>query len=121
MTTVLLVADHRSTIDRVHASLSEPGVEVVDHENPRTAAETAYALGVDAVLVDMQVGAMGAMAVARDVRAGAGGDEPIPVTILLDRQADGFLAGRSGARNWLLKSAPASQLREAVTGAKAAS
>jgi DNA-binding response OmpR family regulator len=120
MTTVLLVADHRSTIDRVHASLSEPGIELIDHPDPGTAADTAYALGVDAVVVDMQVGSMGAMAVARAVRSRAGDGDAIPVTILLDREADGFLAGRSGARHWLLKSAPATDLRAAVAGTQAA-
>lgn len=119
MTTVLLVADHRSTKDRVHAALGVPGLTVIDHEDPETAAATAYELDVDSVLVDMQVGSMGAMAVTRSVRGAAGDHDPIPVTILLDREADGFLAGRSGAAAWLMKSAPASDLRAAVAGVRA--
>lgn len=104
----------------MHASLSSADVTLVDHEDPNTAAATAYDLGVDRVLVDMQVGAMGAMAVARAVRA-LGGSDPIPVTIILDRTADAFLARRSGAENWVTKDDATSDLRAAVIRAKAPS
>ncbi|MDK1009512.1 MAG: hypothetical protein QGM46_06600 [Actinomycetota bacterium] len=117
MHTILLVADKQRVIDRVHTALSLPDITVVDHADPETSASTAYTDGVDAVIVDMQVGSMGAMAVTRAMRAMAGEAEEIPVTILLDREADAFLAGRSGAANWVLKDAPASQLRAAVAPA----
>ena len=117
MPTVLLVADRQSVIDRVHASLAATDIVVMDHPDSDTAATAAYVTSVDAVLVDMQVGSMGAMAVARDVRAKAENGHEIPVTILLDRPVDAFLAGRSGARNWLLKDAPASELAAALTPA----
>ena len=116
MTTILFVADRQSVIDRVHAALSTPDLTVVDHDDPDTAAAAAVEQSVDRVLVDMQVGAMGAMAVTRAVRA-ASGEDPIPVTILLDREADAFLARRSGASNWLSKDAAAVDLRTAVIGA----
>jgi CheY-like chemotaxis protein len=121
MPNVLLVADSRSTIDRMHASLSGAGINLVDHEDPGTAAATAYELGVDRVLVDMQVGSMGAMAVTRAVRGLAGDDDPIPVTILLEREADVFLARRAGAVSWVLRTASSPQLREAIGVTKAAS
>ena len=117
MQRVLLVADRQSVIDRVHASLAGADVDVIDHAESATAATTAYAEEIDAVLVDMQVGSMGSMAVTRDVRAKSEGGEEIPVTILLDREADAFLAGRSGAKNWILKSAPAAELRAALAHA----
>lgn len=118
MPTVLLVADRPSVIDRVHAALASVDVVLIDHADPGTAADTAYEFGVDRVLVDQQVAAMGAMAVARAVRA-RGGDDPIPVTVLLDREADAFLARRSGAQNWVLRDHSATDLRAAVmaTGA----
>lgn len=115
MTTILLVADRQSVINHVHTTLAVPDIALVNHSDPETAAATAYANGVDAVIVDMQVGSMGAMAVTRAVRAAAGDDRAIPVTILLDRDADAFLARRAGAANWLLKNAPASQFRAAVS------
>lgn len=117
MTTILFVADRQSVIDRVQAALSAPDITVIVHEDPDTAAATAVSQGVDRVLVDMQVAAMGAMAVTRAVRA-ASEAEPIPVTILLDREADAFLARRSGADNWLSKGAAAVDLRTAVLEAR---
>jgi DNA-binding response OmpR family regulator len=114
MQKVLLVADRQSVIDQVHASLAGTDIVLIDHPDSDTAASAAYELDVGAVLVDMQVGSMGSMAVARDVRAKAGDANEIPVTILLDRDADKFLAGRSGAKNWIAKGAPASELRDAL-------
>lgn len=120
MQKVLLVADRQSVIDQVHAALAGADVVLIDYSDSDTAAATAYQQDIDAVLVDMQVGSMGAMAVARDVRAKAGSAPEIPVTILLDRQADAFLAGRSGAKNWVSKGAPASELRAALAPTPAA-
>lgn len=116
MTTVLFVADRQSVIDRVSAALSGPDMQVILHEDPDTAAAAAYDNDVDRVLVDMKVGSMGAMAVTRAIRAKADDEsQAIPVTVLLDREADSFLAGRSGAENWLTKDATAADLRDAVT------
>lgn len=117
MQKVLLVADRQSVIDHVHASLAGSDVALIDHSDSDSAAAAAYDQEVDVVLVDMQVGSMGSMAVTRDVRAKSEGGAEIPVTILLDRQADAFLAGRSGARNWLMKGAPAAELRAAIAPA----
>lgn len=117
MSTILLVADSRSVRDRVHTALAGANVVIIDHENPRTAAATAYDLDVDVVVVDMQVGSMGAMAVSRAVRAEARNREAIPVTILLDRTADSFLAKRAGANNWVSKDQSPTELRRAVGAA----
>ncbi len=114
MLTILLVAERQSVIDQVHTTLVAPDITVIDHPDSDTAADTAYRENVDAVLVDMQVGSMGAMAVTRAVRANAKDGIGIPVTILLDRDADAFLASRSGARNWLTKGGSPSELRAAL-------
>jgi len=119
MLTILLVADRQSVIDQIHTALSTPDIVVIDHPDSDTAADTAYSEDVDAVLVDMQVGSMGSMAVTRAIRAKAEDGIGIPVTILLDRDADAFLAGRAGARNWLAKGGPASELRAALALATA--
>ena len=119
MPTVLLVAERQSVIDRVRAALSAPGMEVIEHRDPETAAATAYESEVDHILVDMRIASMGAMAVTRAVRAAAKGDDRIPVTIILDRDADTFIAGRSGADNWVAKDASAAELRAAVSASGA--
>ncbi len=115
MSTILLVADSDRVIDSVHAALSNPGTTVIDERDPEAAADVAYTQSVDAVVVDMHVGSMGAVAVAHAVRNFATDGSPIPVTILLDREADAFLAGRSGAANWILKPASAADLRNVLT------
>jgi len=114
MSTVLLVADKQAVTDKVHAALAGAGVTVVDHADPKTASFVAYDAAVDSVIVDMQVQSMGAMAVVRDIKAGAGEGRPIPVTILLDREADAFLAKRAGAANWVAKDFSNAQLRAAI-------
>ncbi len=115
--TILLVTDTDSVRDRVHASLAGTGITIVDHDDPRTAAETAYREAVDTVLVDMQVGSMGAMAVTRSIRSAARDRDPIPVTILLDRGADAFLAKRAGAANWVGKDEGSAALRSVLGAA----
>ena len=57
------------------------------------------------VLLDLQIGNMGGMAACLAVRQeeDMGRLERRPVVILLDRDADEFLARRSGADAWLVK------------------
>ncbi len=119
MTRVLVVADEAWTRNDVHAALTSPDFELTDHEDPTTAAATVAGGEFDAVVTDLQVASMGGMAVARSVRENATvhGSDPIPVVLLLDREADKFLAGRSSAAGWVVKPFTAQQLRAAVEGA----
>jgi len=122
MTRVLVVADAIWARNEVHAALTSPDYELVDHDNPRTVAATTADGEFAAVVVDLQVASMGGMAVARAVRENAtvGGADPTPVVLLLDRSADTFLAGRSGAAGWVVKPFTSQELRSAVTEAIAA-
>ncbi len=105
MTTILVVADEVWVRNEVHAGLTDPSFTLIDHDDPATAADVAISSDADAVIVDMQVGAMGGMAITRSVRhATSIGDDPgLPVVILLDRKADEFLAKRAGAAGWVAK------------------
>ena len=120
MSTILLVADSDKVIDSVHAALSDPDMSVIDERNPEVAAELAYEEGVDAVVVDIRIGSMGGMALVHAVRNAGTDDHRIPVTVLLDRQDDAFLARRSGATNWVVKTAASSDLRRAVESGQSA-
>ncbi|MEA2011078.1 MAG: response regulator [Actinomycetota bacterium] len=111
MSRFLVVADEPWVRNEVHAALSIGANELIDHGDPATAATTAGEESVDAAIVDLQVASMGGMAVTRDIRDGA---NPVPVIILLDREADAFLAGRSGASAWITKPFTASALRATV-------
>ena len=70
----------------------------------------------DLVIVDMQMGNMGAMAVCLDLRLehSYGALPHVPVLMLLDRRADVFLARRSGAEGWLVKPLDPIRIRRAT-------
>jgi DNA-binding response OmpR family regulator len=117
MTRVLVVADSAWARNDVHSALTSPDFELVDLDDPTSAAKTAAADDIDVVVTDLQVASMGGMAVARAVRetANVAGTSATPVILLLDRSADSFLAGRSGAAGWVTKPFTAQQLRTVVT------
>ena len=119
MPRVLVVADAPWARNEVHAALTDPDTELVDHDDPKTVAETVAAGGIDLVLVDLQVGSMGGMAVTRSVReaANVGGAPPVPVVIMLDRSADAFLAKRAGAAAWIAKPFTAHEISLALNAA----
>jgi DNA-binding response OmpR family regulator len=73
--------------------------------------------GSDLVVLDLQMGNMGGMATCMSLRLEeSGGRLPhVPVIMLLDRQADVFLARRSGADGWLVKPLDSLRIRRAVT------
>lgn len=116
---ILVVADAAWVRNEVHAALTAPDFELIDLEDPTAAAATAAAKSVDGVVVDLQVGSMGGMAVVRDVRdrCNADGKSHLPMIMLLDRAADGFLAKRAGAAAWLVKPFTAHDIRTAVATA----
>ena len=70
----------------------------------------------DLVIVDMQMGNMGGMAVCLELRLQESYDalDHVAVLMLLDRRPDVFLARRSGAEGWLVKPLDPLRLRRAV-------
>jgi DNA-binding response OmpR family regulator len=117
MPNVLLVADAVWVVNDVRAALDE-GHTITLLEDPRLAAETWLEDRHDAVLIDLQVESMGGMAVTRAIRdaAATSGVEHPPIVLLLDREADGFLAGRSGAAASVRKPFDTFELRDLLDG-----
>jgi DNA-binding response OmpR family regulator len=72
--------------------------------------------GVDLVIVDMQIGAMGGMAICMELRheESYGAADPVAVMMLLDRRPDVFLARRSGAEGFVVKPLDPLRVRSAV-------
>ena len=70
----------------------------------------------DLVVLDLQIGNMGGMAtcISLHLDAGAGRLPDVPILMLLDREADVFLARRSQADGWLIKPLDAFRLRKAA-------
>lgn len=118
MTEILVVADEPWVANDVRAALADHRYSIVEVSDPRRAVDHLATDPVDVVLVDMQVGSMGGMAVARSVRGTTRGETVAPpVIILIDRDADAFLAKRAGAADWVRKPFGSAELRRAIDGA----
>ena len=117
---VLVVADANWVRGEVAAASSS--FEMYEETDPTKAVATCGEIAPDAVLVDLQVGNMGGMAVTRALRDAilARHIEDTTIILLLDRSADVFIAGRSGADAWLVKPFTPQQLRSALAPVAAA-
>lgn len=117
MSSIFLVAEAPWVRNDVLSATDDTRYEItvvgdpLDGMDQIAAAETG-----SVVVVDMQVGSMGGMAICRAIREAraARSASPLPVILLLDRQADAFLARRAGAAGWIRKPFTAHQLRSAV-------
>lgn len=114
---VLLVADSPWVINQVHAALGGSH-EIVEVRDPYTAEQAATTAEAGVILIDMQVGSMGGMALTRALKGVAmTGEAPAsPIVLLLDRRADEFLARRSGADAWLIKPFTTQDLHAVLAG-----
>lgn len=117
----MVIADETWAKNEVHAALTEPEYTLIDHDEPRTARETVVAESPELVIIDLQVGSMGGMAIARDLhqKAALNHEDAVPVVLLLDRGADSFLAKRAGVAAWVTKPFTSHQIRTAVEHALA--
>lgn len=115
MSKVLLVADAEWVINEVRSALAlgDWDIEVVN--DPRTATDSVEEVAPDAVIVDLQVGSMGGMAVVRAIRQTFEGPARPRTVLLLDRSADDFIARRAGADARVLKPITSSVLRAALS------
>ncbi|CAN5647040.1 hypothetical protein BH20ACT2_BH20ACT2_02560 [soil metagenome] len=116
MPAVLLATDADWIHDEVDAALADDDTEVV---RVRAGAEVLPAVEAgpfDLVVLDLQIGNMGGMATCLSLRLeeGAGRLVRAPIMMLLDRDADIFLARRSDADGWLVKPLDAFRLRRAA-------
>jgi DNA-binding response OmpR family regulator len=102
---IVIAADAASVFDEVRSVLEEPGTSIRWVRRGEDVRNQVNLRPADLVIADMQIGAMGGIAVAMDLRleADAGRLEPCPVLVLLDRRPDVFMARRSGAAGWIVK------------------
>ena len=96
--------------------LSGPDVEIEEAASGPESLERVKEGGVDVVVVDLQIGAMGAVAITMELRnlESYGGAEPVSVLMLLDRRPDVFLARRAGAEGFVVKPLDPLRVRAAV-------
>jgi len=116
MREILLVADLPWVADAVQAALGGASCHLTTTADPAAAVSAWQESQAHVVLIDLQVGSRGGMAVVRDLRAAAqAAAVPLPATVLLlDRTVDAFLARRAGADAWIRKPFGGFSLRRLV-------
>ncbi|HET9770982.1 MAG TPA: response regulator [Acidimicrobiia bacterium] len=116
MPTVLVASDANWVRDHVRAALCGPGFELLEVDRGHDVRRIVADREPDLAIVDLQIGNMGGMAVSLDLRLEeSGGRLPhVPILLLLDRQADKFLARRSTVDAMLVKPIDAGTLRRTV-------
>ncbi len=113
----VLVASDAPSVRRELASVIEGAdVEVAEAVSGPDVVRMVLEDPPDLVVVDMQMGNMGGMAVCLELRLEESYlDVPhVPVLMLLDRRPDVFLARRSGAEGWLVKPLDPLRVRRAT-------
>jgi len=114
---VLLATDADWLRDEIEAALADEHTTVSTVRAGRDVAAAVKVLRPDLVVLDLQIGNMGGMATCMTLRLEESGDRlpHVPVLMLLDRDADVFLARRCGAEGWLVKPLDAVRLSRAVS------
>lgn len=115
MPTALVVADGSWVTNEVRAALSVGSWQIEEINDPRTVVDRLEESRVDAVIIDLQVGSKGGMAVVRSIRQATDVTNRPRLVLLLDRSADRFLARRAGADDSVLKPFDPAELRAALS------
>lgn len=116
MPDILIASDAASVFDDVRAVVDGPDTTVRWVREGADVRTSLNRVPADLAIVDMQIGTMGGVAVALDLRleVDAGRLEAVPVLLMLDRRPDVFLARRSGVEGWLVKPLDPLRVRRAV-------
>ena len=116
MPAIVVASDAAFLRKEIAAVADAPDVEIREAESGPEVVASVRDDPPDLVVVDMQMGNMGGMAVCLELRLQESyGDLPhIPVLMLLDRRPDVHLARRSGAEGWLVKPLDPLRLRRAI-------
>ena len=102
---ILVATDADHVLDDITAALGGPDVSFTVCRNGRDVSGVVKERTPDLVVLDLQIGSMGGMAVTMALRLdeSAGALPHVKVLMLLDRQADIHLAKRCAADGYLVK------------------
>lgn len=117
MASLVLVASDLPSLRRsIRASIESPELEVLEVSSGPDALRACGDEDVDLAICDLQIGAMGAVAICMELHnlESAGMLPHVPVLMLLDRRPDVFLARRASAEGFLVKPMTPVRLRRAV-------
>jgi DNA-binding NarL/FixJ family response regulator len=114
--TIVVASDTASIRREIASVLESPEVEILQASSGPEAVALVKEGEIDLVIADIQMGAMGAIAVTLELRLEASYDQidAVPVLMLLDRRADVFQAKRSGAEGWIVKPLDGMRIRRAA-------
>ena len=116
---ILLATDADWIVEEVTAALGGPDTSFTVCRDGRAVSPVVAERRPDLVITDLQVGSMGGMAIALALRNDESmfAEDGVPILMLLDRQADVYLAQRSHADAWLIKPLDALRLKRAALAA----
>ncbi len=117
---VLVATDAQWVVDELVAALSGPETSFTVCRNGRDVTGVVMARTPDIAILDLQSGSMGGVAVAMNLRhdESSGAMPHVPILLLLDRDADIFIARRSGADAWIVKPLDAISINRGVASAR---
>jgi DNA-binding response OmpR family regulator len=113
---ILVATDADFVLNDIVATFAGPDTSFTVCRDGRDVSRVVARRTPDVVILDLQIGSMGGMAVTMSLRL----DESsallphVPVLMLLDRRADVHLAKRSAADGWVVKPLDSLTLRRAV-------
>ena len=115
-TTILVAAEALWVREQVRAAFVAPGQDVVEVSRGQDVRAAVAEHMPDLLVLDLQISNMGGIAVAIDLRLeeSAGRLPAVPILLLLDREADRFLAKRADVDDELVKPFDAGTLRRAA-------
>jgi DNA-binding NarL/FixJ family response regulator len=116
VSTIVVASDAAFLRKEVAAVAAGPDIQIREVSSGAEVIRSARESAPDLVVVDLQMGNMGGMAVCLELRLQESYDDlpHIPVLMLLDRRPDVHLARRSGAEGWLVKPLDPLRLRRAI-------
>ena len=116
MSTIVVAADAQWVRDLVKSACTAKDQRVIEVTRGQEVRGVVGSESPDLVVLDMQIGNMGGLAVAIDLRLeGSAGRIPdTSILLLLDREADRFLAKRVDADAELVKPVDPGTLRRTV-------
>ena len=114
MTKVLLATDSDEIAEETFAALVSKETTVSRVKRGEDVREIAQQLEPDLVILDLQIGNMGGVAASLDLRheITAGRLKPLKIILLLDREADTWIATEAKADCELVKPLNALRLRK---------
>jgi DNA-binding response OmpR family regulator len=113
---VLVATDADEVFLAIDAALASSSLEVHRVRSGRGVRSAVIELDPELVVLDLQIGSMGGVAACLDLRNEEGSGRLVEqnVLILLDRDADVFIAERAEADGWLIKPLDAGRIRRAA-------